>query len=86
MGFKFKVDGVEQEDGSVKGQYVAPTQGNHASSGNAGSSGYSSMPAYNETSYFKDIIWNQGQKISDLENENRMLRLQLDQIKNVLGV
>lgn len=41
---------------------------------------------HNDEDYYKDIIWKQGMKISELENENRMMTLKLQQIANALDI
>lgn len=95
MGIVFKKD--ESHTGGVKGQYVATSDSAGTSGGSNygnnvewaknegwhGSSGTTDW--YNAETYYKQIVWNMGTEISQLKEENKQLRAQIEGIQKLLS-
>ena len=93
MGIKFRTDDgqvhqvnnqtdkMEVVNGGVKHQSGMGTSG---TSGTAGGSNYGTQDWHTDDAYYKQIIWNMGEEISQLKTENKELKAQIQSITKLL--
>ena len=58
--------------------------GTSGTSGTSGGSNYSTQDWHSDDAYYKQVIWNMGEEISQLKTENKELKSQIQSITKLL--
>ena len=89
MGIVFKRDEtviksheeLQREKMNVTHQQGMGTSG---TSGTSGGSNYGTQDWHTDDTYYKQIIWNMGEEINQLKEENKLLKAQIQSITKLL--
>jgi len=78
-------EALQRENAQLKAKVTHPQGvGTSGTSGTAGGSNYGTQDWHTDDAYYKQIIWNMGQELDTLRNENKELKAQIQSITKLL--